>query len=363
MSDHVRTLIHTILLLLLATPAAAQRVHPTPENLSHPTTAVIRRADTLSGDAATDALARRLRALRPVHRIGGEDATGGADFGRIADVTVDRVGRIIVLDEQDKSVSRWTTEGRAAGRFGRSGGGPLEFHSPTGLLVQDDGTVVVLDRALGLRRFAWDSAARYLDAWQAGRTYEDACASGNEIVALRWHDDRTVAQVIGPRGERVRGFGLEYRSDVELTNRLLSGGRLGCLHRGKVATTNIILPYVWIWDREGRSVAVTGLGEFSPMGVTEEENGLTYRLPPEGYEAVRRIVSVGADHFLVQLFFQTLESSRERAEYQELRSYLISSVTGRGVYLGTALPVIASAPWPHLIGWRNDPVPEVVILR
>lgn len=348
---------------LVAAPLAAQIHHPTPANLQARPTATISRTDTLSGDPATDALARRLRALRPVRKLGGEDAVGGADWGRIADVAIDRKGRILVLDEQDKSISRWTFEGRAEGRFGRTGGGPLEFQSPAFLAIGGDDTLIVADRMTGIRRFAWTSTPVSLATWTPGKSYRDLCAGPLGVVGRRPEDDGTVAQIFGPDGERVRGIGARYISDNAFTARLLSEGRLGCLPNGSVVGTNIILPYVWIWDRAGQTLATVELVSFTPMTVTDVDNGLRYSTPEGGYDAVRRIVPIGPDHFLVQLFYQDAASIRERAEYREVRTYLLSSRTGRGLYLGTSLPVIAGERYPRLVGWRNDPMPEVMILE
>lgn len=349
--------------LLFATPLVAQTIHPTPENLNYPVTTTIRRNDTLSGDPATDALAGRLRALRVTARIGGEAGTPGADFGKIGEIALDRTGRLLILDIQDKSISRWADDGRALGRFGRSGGGPLEFNWPNGLGVLDDGTLVVGDRQFGLKRIRWDSTATYRDTWRSGVTYDSFCADGAGLVAYGWNAAGTVVDIIDGTGARLRGFGVTYRDPSGFTQRLLSQGQVGCLQGGRVASTSLLLPFVWIADRSGATIATVKLDGFLPMGVRDVGQGLTYSVPEGGYEAVRKIVPVGPDHFLVQLFYQTPASSRERAEYVEVRTYLISTSTARGLFLGTSLPVIGAAPLPLVYGWRNDPVPEVVILR
>jgi protein-S-isoprenylcysteine O-methyltransferase Ste14 len=349
-------------LLLSATPLSAQIVHPTPENLDRLVTANIRRGDTLSGDATLDALARRLRALRPVAQIGGEAAAHGADWGKIRDVTLDREGRILVLDEQDKSISRWSVDGKPLGRFGRGGEGPLEFFEPTALAAMKDGTVLVLDRAYGLKRFTWDSTAQFHEFWFQGVTFEDVCAFGNGIVGQRQYDDNSIAQIIGPDGTRIRGVGRGYKAQSGLA-KSLSRGPVGCLPNGMIAGASEVLPYVSIWDTTGKTIATTNLVDFTPMNVVESPGTVTHRGAPEGYEIYRTIVPVGTEHFLVQVALHTSASGRERAEYAKLHTYLLSNRTGKGVYLGTTLPMIAGGDPSRLIGWRNDPVPEVVILR
>jgi hypothetical protein len=348
---------------LLASPLAAQRTHPTPENLALTPSATITKRDTASGDAALDRMAARLRALRPAVLLGGENATGGADFGRIGDVAVDSAGRILVLDLQDKGISRWSAAGAAAGKFGREGGGPLEFNFPTRLAIQRDGTLLVLDRALGIRRFRWERDPAYLDTWMPSQTGEALCTHGADAVMQRRGEDGSATQVVGPNGARARGIALGYQDPNELTRRLLSGGSTGCLPDGGYATTLLLIPVVRFWSATGVAGPITRIADFSPMGVTETDGGLTYRFPEEGYHAVRALTPIGPDLVLVQIFFQDATSSQERAEYKELQSYLVSARTGRGVYLGTSLPMVQPLPDGGFVGWRNDPVPEVVILR
>lgn len=363
-SMHPRHFSTLVLLFLSAAPAGAQVVHPTPANLGHPTTFVVRRTDTLSGDRATDALARQLRGLRVVGRIGGEAGAGGADFGRITAIALDHSGRLLILDDQDKSISRWSATGAPLGRFGRAGGGPLEFNWPNGIDHLDDGILVVGDRQFGLKRIRWDSLPVYRDIWRSGVTYDAFCADGAGIVAYRWNEGGTVIEVIDRNGVPTAYFGVPYRDPAPFVARQLSAGRVACLQGGRIASTNLILPYVWIWERDGTPVATIGLHDFLPMRIEGSDNGgLTYSSPPEGYEVVQRIVPVGVEHFLVQLFYQDRTSLRERAEFTEVRSFLFSTRTGRGLFLGTTLPPIGAARLPLLYGWRNDPVPEVVILR
>src|SRR5690349_4803586 len=179
---------------LLVAPLAAQRTHPTSENLALSATATITTRDTVSGDAGLDQVASRLRGLHVAARLGGEDGAGGADFGKIADVAVDHLGRILVLDDQDKSVSRWASNGAAAGHFGRLGGGPLEFRSPAHLAVLNDGTIIVQDRAYGMKRFRWDSVATYRDTWAPGTNGKSICTDGRGVAKYEPGSDATAVQ-------------------------------------------------------------------------------------------------------------------------------------------------------------------------
>lgn len=278
-------------------------------------------------------------------------------------MTLDPQGRIVVLDEQDKSVTRWSAAGAALGRFGRGGGGPLEFVAPTGVVVQQDGTVIVLDRALGLRRFTWDSTPHYRDTWLRGDSFDDLCTAPGGLVGARYQDDGTIAQLIDATGTRTRGVGRAYQSPNAMAVRSLSRGTIGCLPNGTVAGATSVLPYIWIWDPNGATIATTRLEAFHPISVKEIQGGLQFGMPEGGYDEFRRMVPVGPGHFLVQLAFHDLQGSRDHAELTEVRSYLLSDRTGKGVFVGTSLPLIAAVNGATAVGWRNDPVPEIVILR
>jgi hypothetical protein len=343
----------------------AQQTHPTPENLAIASTYSVSRRDTMSGDAALDRLAELLRRLRVVVRIGGEAAEGGADFGQITDMAVDSQGRMLIMDRSDKSISRWTSHGRPAGRFGRNGGGPLEFQYPQGLAVAGDGSVIAADRAQGLKHYRWDSIPELLGTWIPGQTVDDICASGSSTVVQRLNEDGTVAQVLDRVGARTRGVGTVYHSEnAFLSNVLSSQGHVACLPGGVIATSASILPFVRIWDMTGKPLITVKLSDLVPMRVTTSENdGVTYAMPPAGYDIIRRLVPVGREYLLVQVALQTLASSRAHAEWAELRSYLLRISDGRSVYVGTTLPLVGAAPLPKVFGWRNDPAPEAEILQ
>lgn len=59
--------------------------------------------------------------------IGGENATDGAEFGRVSGLAVDATGRIFVADADDSQVRLFSGNGALVAKIGRSGSGPLEF--------------------------------------------------------------------------------------------------------------------------------------------------------------------------------------------------------------------------------------------
>lgn len=70
----------------------------------------------------------------------------GSTFGRVAGVAVSKSGIVYVLDVIDANIRSFTLDGRHLRTFGRRGGGPGEFTSPSRLRATDS-TVQILDAA------------------------------------------------------------------------------------------------------------------------------------------------------------------------------------------------------------------------
>ena len=101
--------------------------------------------------------------LDDVLRIGAVDVEGPAQFGRIRDIEVDRLGRIYVLEAQSREVRVFDQAGRHVRSFGRSGAGPGEFRNPTTLAWMADDRLVVVDPGGG-RYSLFDTAGAYVGA-------------------------------------------------------------------------------------------------------------------------------------------------------------------------------------------------------
>lgn len=86
-----------------------------------------------------------------VYRIGGFDAEGWEQFGRVGPVGFDEAGHLYLLDTQAMQVTVVDRTGNRVRNLGRPGGGPGEFGSPLGMAVFPDGRVIVSD--IGNRGF------------------------------------------------------------------------------------------------------------------------------------------------------------------------------------------------------------------
>jgi hypothetical protein len=101
-------------------------------------------------------------------RIGSVEGNDAAAFGRIAELAVDRAGRIYVLDQQALEVRLFAPDGRYVRTIGRKGGGPGEFLGVDGLLVDDSVRLSVSDPRSG-RVSIFDSTGRFLRDYPRGQ--------------------------------------------------------------------------------------------------------------------------------------------------------------------------------------------------
>ncbi len=144
-------------------------------------------------------------------RIGSVDVEGPSLFGSIADYDVDAMGRIYVLDRQNRDLRVFDPAGNHIRTIGREGGGPGEFRDPIGVAIdRGSQSLVVVD--VGNGRYArFDTAGAYLGATprplggysvpaqvafdSEGRFYEGALAQfGDDFGAALFRFDATLAR-------------------------------------------------------------------------------------------------------------------------------------------------------------------------
>ena len=89
---------------------------------------------------------RRLEAnFEELYRIGSLDGQDWEQFGDVSSVAFDGAGRLYVLDSQVSRIFLVDTDGTLIRAIGREGDGPGEFRDITGMVVTEDGRMVVRD--------------------------------------------------------------------------------------------------------------------------------------------------------------------------------------------------------------------------
>ena len=133
-------------------------------------------------------------------------------FGNIRDVDVDGNGNILVLDDQDFSLSWFGPDGRFRGRTGRDGGGPGEFRAPAGLAVSPAGQIYVLDTAS--RRIAefalGEEGLEFIRSFPVPVYGSDMCVVDGRLVVLGVADGTPKVYILSEEGEVIRSFGAGF---------------------------------------------------------------------------------------------------------------------------------------------------------
>jgi hypothetical protein len=94
-------------------------------------------------------------------RIGRMEGEGPDLFGAIADLEVDSLGRIYVLEGQAEEIRTFDADGRYVRTFGRKGSGPGEFESAAGMDWDAEGNLWVVDQRNG-RYVVFDTTGTFL---------------------------------------------------------------------------------------------------------------------------------------------------------------------------------------------------------
>ncbi len=82
--------------------------------------------------------------------IGGANVTDeAATFGDVVGITVDALGRVFIADGQDQQIRVFSSTGAFVAKFGRKGGGPIEFNGLGSIAFASDGILWVRDEKNG----------------------------------------------------------------------------------------------------------------------------------------------------------------------------------------------------------------------
>lgn len=346
--------------------AQSESRHPDADNLRDPVgTRYLSRSDSATADAELSRLARQLRALRP-------QPVSGLEFGRIVDVSV-RYGVIAVADQGSYEVTLLDTLTWSPSTFGQYGEGPLDFRTLVAVEVRSPNRLSLFDVALGEKLVAIEDrhGPRLLSVVPPRVSARSVClrtrrpialapsglapgaSTGSEMVeALLMELDST--------GTPQRRFGETYRARSPLTRRIMSEAVMGCSATGDVVVGYVSLPYVRVYGEHGRLRHTIRMRDYvQAMSIERRDaNGrASIGLDPatREFSQSRRVVEIASGVFAVQL--ATLRVDRRSIVTARLDTYLVSSASGDGVYVGDHLPYLASGDGLPSIGFVDDPEP------
>lgn len=359
--------------------AQRELIHPTAENMVMGGRGLkISRRDTLSSSGGLNALAIKLRGARKVDSIGTLDGDIETVLGMIRDVSIGKRGDILVLDRASRSVRAFGADGTFRFAIGREGGGPTDLRTPISVWETDAGELAVFDAALGLKFFAvaQDGAASLRKVLPATTSPTSACATAGRVYALvppttargGTAGVEDVARIYDNNGKLLSTFGSAYKSPTRLVRMVMSEGEIGCVSDGNVILALSKLPFVHSYSGDGKRQWSIQLLDFAVgknvEGRTKKGQltiGLNPRDPTNSFTLRIRELSPG--YVAIQVGLMTPESLRDRSIWKRVDTYLVESATGQAVYVSPHLPMLVGTSEGRVVGFRNDPYPQVEFLR
>lgn len=345
--------------------------HPTRENL--PADAQMAEVVRMEGSPSSTLhlAASRLSGAREVLSVGALEGDRYGVFGAVGDLYSDAQGQFTVLDSRFNEVRLYDARGRIIEAFGRPGRGPLEFVAPERLDSDRAGRFVVADRNAEIKVFERDSGEfRHRTTIHLEFTPEDFCMLDGRIFVQGVGQRRAgTIHVYSMGGEHVRSFGEPYRSENPLVRSQLSDGRIGCSEDAQTVVTMFEhLPVLYGYGPDGNLRWMSRLGDFRSISIEEgsEPDGQPYVLmgaSGDAYDQVELIEAIPGGYVVVQVAHHTPESVKDRRDYAQLRTYLLSARDGSGAYVGDQLPRIHRVSAGRIFAAVDDPFPQVKIFE
>lgn len=362
----------------LACDTETEIVHPTSSNLP-PRRDYRVRSDSVPAGMSLQELSdwRAARsavlAVRTVAQIGrlGTDADDDPEvFGLIADVELDELGNLYVLDRQGAQVRIFDSQGTLMDVIGKPGPGPEEFRDPNALELLSGGRVAVSDRGAALKVFAPTETGYELESTVLLRlTPEGMCAQDDQVFVAGWQrsTNTIIHQATVDSDGTKRSFGRGYKSDNWLVQSQLSDGRIACVgDPPSVVFAFELIPVLRGYDaRKGNLVWEAGVAGYAQMKVTEINSAsgqpavsFSAREVQDNLAAVTRATP---GHVLLQYLRGDPQEVRSGAAQPSTRTYLVDVATGRGALISDTLPLVAAMDSVRQVAMWLLPYPRLEV--
>ena len=372
-----------LVVLLLTDPIGSQGkawqqaervVHPTPDNIpADDAVDFVIDQQKPADDTELHRIARQIARAREWQSIGKLEGERSEMFGIVKDAAVGPDGLLYTLDSRYNEVRIYDEQGHLKAQFGKPGRGPKEFAMPKKIGIGNHGEVVVAD--LGARRLKvlerHDTTFVLRDLIEYGIVQLDLCTLGPRIYLRGWRTgpDRDPNQAPGSvvvhsiSGSFEGAWGAMYQAKQPDIQQRLSKGPIACSEdTRRIVTGNTVLPILRGYALDGTQKWISKIADFSPMDI--ETQGSSTTMHYAGLSGNRptdvmvEITSVPGGYVLAQVGRRMPRGSKQKSS---LHTYLVSAETGRGVYVGTALPQVFAVTADRIVAGVNAPFPQVKI--
>lgn len=300
---------------------------------------------------------------QPEEVVGTLEGAPETIFGEIDDAVI--VGdRVIVLDGRFSELRAFSRKGEFLWRAGRPGRGPAEFTHAYGLLVAEDGSLVVSDVTRRLQYFALShDSARLVRTTQLPFAALDMCRLRNLTVVHALNAAETVPLHVLTSGDQPRlSFGSVYKSPNADLNYALSKGVLSC---GTADSLIYFAPRsglgeVRAFDGSGHTIWTTHLDGYRPTNIFDVPGGFGTTPPPDGFDRIESLVSIPGVGVVVQVAAVRIDSLQQVVQ-ERLSTLLLDRATGRPLSGSRKLPVILAVAPNIWVSARSEPYPALGI--
>lgn len=294
-----------------------------------------------------------LREARVDWEIGTLNGPPETTFGNPVDVAVQE-GRVLVVDAMVNEIFIYSNEGEFIETFGREGRGPNEFRYLIHMSVTASGELL-LGMTSGLKFFSRnDSSYELTTTRMVGESMpspQDVCELDGRVYLRSSNlvDTEHTIFALTTTGDRESSFGSGYSKGSWLIRSELSAGFIACgSSPSRVISAFQYLPLVQGFSVDGQLQWTAHITNFSPLTWVSRmlDVGLTFGLDSrEPGDMVLGLTALPRGAVIVQVV--RLSGSRPerpgRQAIERLDTYLLSSETGEGVYIGEDLPRLLHA--------------------
>jgi hypothetical protein len=302
--------------------------------------------------------------------FGGEEDA----IGEVGGATRASNGDLLVLDLSAGVVRVFREDGTPVSTFGGFGGGPGEFAEPRALVPSRGDTVLVVDAAFKIHRFARSDAWTYVDQINLRFLPQDACASAAGLaiqapqVMIRedssWLAGTETIHFIDNGGRISKSVGSPYRSTARRVQQVFGEGRIACgLGDDLLWVAYSTLGEIHSLTGEGAHRWIVQVSDFSYPPLIETSTG---GVRPEigdlsRIDFIRNAVLIDAQSLAVTIESRAVEDIEGRNARVSFTTLVLDASDGqlRGRLEGFA--VVGHAGGDPIL-YRQDPFPQVAQL-